>query len=98
MANSQQYTPRPPGFVVDGKLISFIGGLIGLAVMGWTGITYVNTQDFRLQSLESDFADLSTEVSELSDQVDTLNSNIVQMTILLNRLNLQIERINEERP
>ena len=81
------------GLYVTSRTVSAVLGVIALGVAIFSGVSAVNSYSFRLSKLESDQIRLLTTINDLNTKLDTLNVKIVDLTIILNRVQDRYETL-----
>lgn len=82
-----------PGFMVNTKTLGFIIGFVTISGFVFTGTTFINNYGFRLDKAEQENKVMAVEIAKISDKLDNLNSQLVSLTISLNRFE---DRLNSK--
>ncbi len=85
-----------PGFTITPRSLGFITSLLVFSGLLFTGISTVNGYQYRMERIEQDNKVLATDITTVSNKLNDLNTQLVSLTITLNkveeRLNARLEK------
>jgi len=88
-------TDQEKGFYVTAKSLTTMLSLLALMTAMYTGVSSINSFAFRLDRLELEKIALVTTIEDLTNKVDLLNNKIIDLTIILNRVEDRYARIEK---
>lgn len=84
------------GVTLTPKTLSFVAGLIALAVLFYGGVQNYSRLQFQMERLAEKDAERTSEITRLSSKLDAQTATITELKIAINRLADQLERTNGE--
>lgn len=84
------------GVTLTPKTLSFVAGLIALAVLFYGGVQNYSRLQFQMERLAEKDAERTSEITRLSIKLDAQTATITELKIAINRLADQLERTNGE--
>lgn len=74
------------GFTINGKSLSVGLTILTILVIIYGGLTTMNNYYFKVDNLETQYKEFSTQVNNLNGKIEVLNSKITDLTVAIARL------------
>lgn len=74
------------GFVLNGKSLSVGLTILTILVIIYGGLTTMNNYYFKVDNLETQYKEFSTQVSNLNGKIEILNGRMTDLTVAIARL------------
>lgn len=74
------------GITITTKTLTTFLTVCSVIAILFTGVTKVNSYDYRLATLETNKIEHETSIQSLTKEIKDLNTKIVDLTIALNRI------------